>query len=187
MLPGQHCRLRQPASGPRHNQHPTPHPLPTHGAVPPLPPQLGAPRGAPLGGLTALPPRPAAPPTVAPGEGGLAERRARRGLRPGQLDEDASGFARRQKELAGREGYLKNFWYAALGWGCRLGLRRAAGLTHLHHSTHAHPCCARWNAALSESLKAGEPLGVELCGQKLVLFRGAEGGVHCLGDVCPHR
>ena len=45
-----------------------------------------------------------APPGV---EEGLAGRRSRKGLAPGELDESASPYARRQKELAGRRSYLK--------------------------------------------------------------------------------
>lgn len=41
-------------------------------------------------------------------------------------------------------------------------------------------------AAISENVKQ-EPLGVELLGEKVVLFRGKDGTVHCIGDVCPHR
>ena len=30
-------------------------------------------------------------------------------------------------------------------------------------------------------------MGVELCGQQLVLFRNAQGKVNCLSGLCPHR
>lgn len=43
----------------------------------------------------------------------LKEKRSKEGLVPGQLAPDSLVFSRRQKELAGREAYLKNFWYAA--------------------------------------------------------------------------
>ncbi|KAL0046822.1 hypothetical protein WJX82_010864 [Trebouxia sp. C0006] len=42
-------------------------------------------------------------------------------------------------------------------------------------------------AAVSEKVKEGKAHGVEMCGEKLVLFRGKDGKVHCLNDVCPHR
>ncbi|KAL0037931.1 hypothetical protein WJX79_006055 [Trebouxia sp. C0005] len=42
-------------------------------------------------------------------------------------------------------------------------------------------------AAVSEKIKEGKAHGVEMCGEKLVLFRGKDGKVHCLNDVCPHR
>lgn len=42
-------------------------------------------------------------------------------------------------------------------------------------------------AAVSEKVKEGKAHGLELCGEKLVLFRGKDGKVHCLNDVCPHR
>jgi phenylpropionate dioxygenase-like ring-hydroxylating dioxygenase large terminal subunit len=83
----------------------------------------------------------------------LAERRQKAGLRPGEWDAQSSMLAHRQKELAGRRSYLKNFWYAA---------------------------------AISEKV-AEKPVGVEIVGQKVVLFRGKDGVVHCIGDVCPHR
>jgi phenylpropionate dioxygenase-like ring-hydroxylating dioxygenase large terminal subunit len=41
-------------------------------------------------------------------------------------------------------------------------------------------------AAISEEVKEA-PVGVELCGEKIVLFRGKDGQVRCLNDVCPHR
>lgn len=42
-------------------------------------------------------------------------------------------------------------------------------------------------AALSQSVKEGKPTGVEMLGRTFVLFRGADGAVRCLDDVCPHR
>lgn len=44
---------------------------------------------------------------------GLAERRGRLGLRPGQMDPQTSEVGHRIRELAGRKAYLRNFWYAA--------------------------------------------------------------------------
>lgn len=41
-------------------------------------------------------------------------------------------------------------------------------------------------AALSEKVGTS-PVGVQLLGENLVLFRDSQGKVHCLGDVCPHR
>jgi chlorophyllide a oxygenase len=40
---------------------------------------------------------------------------------------------------------------------------------------------------LSRDLGRGEVVGVELWGQRRVLFRDAEGRARCLDDVCPHR
>lgn len=40
---------------------------------------------------------------------------------------------------------------------------------------------------LSKRLKRGKPLPVEVAGEKLVLFRDADGGVRALMDRCPHR
>jgi len=48
-----------------------------------------------------------------PGPAALADTRARRGLKPGQLDPQTADFAHRLRELAGRRSYLRNFWYAA--------------------------------------------------------------------------
>lgn len=43
-----------------------------------------------------------------------------------------------------------------------------------------------FTAALSENLKQDSPLGVEILGSKVVLFR--EGNeIKCLDDTCPHR
>lgn len=41
-------------------------------------------------------------------------------------------------------------------------------------------------AALSENVSS-KPLGVEILGMKVVLFRGVDGRVRCLNDTCPHR
>jgi hypothetical protein len=43
-------------------------------------------------------------------------------------------------------------------------------------------------AALSESVKVGEPLGVDILGRRVVLFRDSvTNQVKCLDDACPHR
>ena len=41
-------------------------------------------------------------------------------------------------------------------------------------------------AGISEKVGA-KPVGVEIAGEKLVLYRDTAGVVHCLADVCPHR
>ncbi|CAK0786996.1 hypothetical protein CVIRNUC_010212 [Coccomyxa viridis] len=44
-----------------------------------------------------------------------------------------------------------------------------------------------WYAAgISEQVK-DKPVGVEILGEKVVLFRDAQGAIQCLHDVCPHR
>jgi phenylpropionate dioxygenase-like ring-hydroxylating dioxygenase large terminal subunit len=49
-------------------------------------------------------------------------------------------------------------------------------------------CCAIPLAALSEKLLPGAPLGVDILGSRVVLFRDeASGQVYCLDDTCPHR
>lgn len=83
-------------------------------AVPPLPRQVGLPPAV-LGGAPHAPGQEqeqTGPLGRAEGET-LGENRTRRGLRPGQLDAAAGEFTKRQKELAGRTAYLRNFWYAA--------------------------------------------------------------------------
>jgi hypothetical protein len=46
-------------------------------------------------------------------------------------------------------------------------------------------CC---HSALSENLLPGAPLGVDILGSRVVLFREeASGTVYCLDDTCPHR
>lgn len=42
-------------------------------------------------------------------------------------------------------------------------------------------------AAASERVTAGAPVGVEMMGMKLSLFRDTQGVVRCVSDVCPHR
>lgn len=93
---------------------------------------------------------------------------------------------------------------------CDLVAPRCIGYTlqylrHLHplqHGSQLHPTCiwpafslgicckhhAVCCAALSQNLKDGEPLGVDILGSRIVLFRDAETKtVRCLDDTCPHR
>ena len=45
----------------------------------------------------------------------------------------------------------------------------------------------RWFAAgISDQVKE-KPVGVQILGEKVVLYRDGKGVVHCLHDVCPHR
>lgn len=44
-----------------------------------------------------------------------------------------------------------------------------------------------WYAAEQSDQLADEPLRVRMLGRDFVLFRGADGRVACLSDVCPHR
>jgi len=46
--------------------------------------------------------------------------------------------------------------------------------------------CACLIPGISEQL-TDKPIGVEILGEKVVLFRDAQGKVVCLQDVCPHR
>lgn len=49
-------------------------------------------------------------------------------------------------------------------------------------------CFCRYAAALSTSLSADKPLGVDVLGSKVVLFRDATtGDIACLDDTCVHR
>ena len=41
-------------------------------------------------------------------------------------------------------------------------------------------------AGISEQVK-DKPVGVEILGEKVVLFRDSQGAIQCLHDVCPHR
>lgn len=41
-------------------------------------------------------------------------------------------------------------------------------------------------AGISEQIQ-DKPVGVEILGEKLVLFRDINGKINCLQDVCPHR
>jgi phenylpropionate dioxygenase-like ring-hydroxylating dioxygenase large terminal subunit len=46
----------------------------------------------------------------------------------------------------------------------------------------------QWYVILeSKEVKAGKPVGVTRMGEKLVLWRDAQGQLACLGDRCPHR
>ena len=42
------------------------------------------------------------------------------------------------------------------------------------------------HAGISDEVK-DQPVGVEMLGEKLVLFRDSQAQVHCLSDICPHR
>jgi vanillate O-demethylase monooxygenase subunit len=44
-----------------------------------------------------------------------------------------------------------------------------------------------WYVACSHDEIADKPLGRQICGQKIVFYRGAEGKVVALEDFCPHR
>jgi hypothetical protein len=46
------------------------------------------------------------------GSGSLTDQRLKKGLRPGQMDPEIGELGHRQRELAGRRSYLRNFWYA---------------------------------------------------------------------------
>lgn len=64
-----------------------------------------------------------------------------------------------------------------------------AGLLHRQKELSSRRCYLSnfWYAVgISEQLK-DKPLGVEILGEKVVLFRDAQGKVICLQDVCPHR
>lgn len=72
----------------------------------------------------------------------------------------------------------------------------ASRTTVLLRSALAHACLPPslpphrsfwYAAALSEEVVAGKPQGVGLAGRQFVLFRGEDGRVSCLDDVCPHR
>ena len=41
-------------------------------------------------------------------------------------------------------------------------------------------------AGISEQVKE-KPVGVEILGEKVVLYRDSAGTIQCLHDVCPHR
>jgi Rieske [2Fe-2S] domain len=41
-------------------------------------------------------------------------------------------------------------------------------------------------AGISEEV-GSKPKGVEILGMKVVLFRGKDGKIRCINDVCPHR
>ena len=42
------------------------------------------------------------------------------------------------------------------------------------------------HAGISEKVKE-KPVGVEILGEKVVLYRDSDGVIQCLHDVCPHR
>lgn len=42
------------------------------------------------------------------------------------------------------------------------------------------------DAGISEQVKE-KPVGVEILGEKVVLYRDSTGTIQCLHDVCPHR
>ena len=44
-----------------------------------------------------------------------------------------------------------------------------------------------WHPVLLEREVGDEPIAVRLCGRDLVVFRGANGRIAALEDVCPHR
>ncbi len=44
-----------------------------------------------------------------------------------------------------------------------------------------------WYVACTPDEIADKPLGRQICGEKIVFFRGAEGKVAALDDFCPHR
>lgn len=45
----------------------------------------------------------------------------------------------------------------------------------------------RWYAVCPSSFVSGDPIGLQRAGERLVLWRGTDGAVHALEDVCPHR
>ena len=47
-------------------------------------------------------------------------------------------------------------------------------------NTHVH------FVGISENIKTGKAVGVEMCGEKLVLFRGKDGKVSGMFVCCPH-
>lgn len=44
-----------------------------------------------------------------------------------------------------------------------------------------------WYVACTPDEIAGKPLGRQICGEKIVFYRGAEGKVAAVEDFCPHR
>ncbi len=44
-----------------------------------------------------------------------------------------------------------------------------------------------WHPALEDKKVKNKPVGVKICGEDLVFFRGLDGQVACLWNVCPHR
>jgi hypothetical protein len=43
------------------------------------------------------------------------------------------------------------------------------------------------HTALSEAITADKPLGVDILGTRVTLFRDEAGQVVCVDDTCPHR
>jgi hypothetical protein len=71
-------------------------------------------------------------------------------------------------------------------WLSLLSLSTHTVRTHDAPAVAAAPAPAPAAAALSEHLTEDAPLGVEILGSKVVLFR--EGNtIKCLDDTCPHR
>ena len=44
-----------------------------------------------------------------------------------------------------------------------------------------------WYPVLEDKKVKSRPVGLTICGEKLVFFRGGDGQVKCLWNVCPHR
>lgn len=44
-----------------------------------------------------------------------------------------------------------------------------------------------WYVACTPDEIAEKPLGRQICGEKIVFYRGAEGKVAAVEDFCPHR
>lgn len=123
-------------------------------------------------------------------------------LYAGQWDPNTSLLAHRMKELQGRRAYLKNFWYAAgactviVPWSRFVGFKKIfcwfcksvftswlhspAPILLLSSSLHEHTDFHNSYAAVSDKVKVGKAHGVEMCGEKLVLFRGKDGKVWLL-------
>ena len=106
------------------------------------------------------------------------------------------------QELAGRRMYLRNFWYAAgeqqpstpqLVAESSLCLTRDLSIVCApqvgrgkHLDAHMPPVRLWTSAGISEQVK-DKPVGVEILGEKVVLYRDSQGVIQCLHDVCPHR
>ena len=44
-----------------------------------------------------------------------------------------------------------------------------------------------WYVAARAEEVVDKPLGRQICGERMVFFRGAGGAIHALEDFCPHR
>ena len=73
---------------------------------------------------------------------------------------------------------------------CKVVLPKASGYKH---GKNWLDCCMRGFfragmacAGISEQVK-DKPVGVEILGEKVVLYRDSTGTIQCLHDVCPHR